>query len=111
MMILQVITARSGWARAPARELRSLTQSKPGPSRPRDRGDDAIEIREHVILAEANDAPPELLEGPIAGGIWASTLLVVCAVDFDDEACLGASEVDDVGPDNELTTEGKTGLG
>jgi hypothetical protein len=54
--------------------------------------------------------PAERAEGSLSARILAVTALVVAAIDLDDEADLGAREVDDVGPDDELTTEGKPGF-
>jgi len=62
----------------------------------------------HVLGDGGDDAiPAELAESAVPPSVGASTRLVVGPVHLDDEASLGASEVDDVRPDDELPTKGK----
>ena len=76
-----------------------------------DASDDAIEIREDLLLTDAEDAPTEPGEGAVPRGVPSLAAVVVAAVDLDDEAHGGAGEVADEGADDELTAEGEAGLG
>lgn len=75
-----------------------------------DARDDAIEICEDLFLRDAKYTPPERAERAVARGIAALPPLVAPAVNLDDEADLGASEVDDEVANDELTAKGKSGL-
>ena len=86
-----------------------------GPPRTRnadDAADDAIDILDDVVLADAEDVPTELSERAIAVRVEARTALVVRrAVHFHDEAHARAGEVDDGRSDDQLAAKCETGLG
>ena len=73
------------------------------------RGDDDVEHRidlgQHVVVPEAQDAVPPLGEPSRASGVPVLALHVLAAVEFDDEFGFGAGEVSDEWADRMLTTE------
>jgi|GEM_PF-5191658 len=75
-----------------------------------DNSDNGVNVREDEFLAEVQDMPSKTCEVRIPCSILALASFVVTIIDFDDEADFGASEVHDVVGNNELTTEGKSGL-
>ena len=72
--------------------------------------DDGLQVREDILLHDAEDAPPEGSERTISSRILPGAVLVVGAVNLDGEADLGAGEVHDEVSDDELTPEGKACL-
>jgi hypothetical protein len=72
---------------------------------------DNLDVLEHLVLLHAQDAPAEAVKDAVSMSIVAAPALVVRAIELDDEAALGAGEVGDVGPDDELPAERKAGLG
>lgn len=75
-----------------------------------DASDDTVEVGEDILLGEAKYAPAEGSERPVPRRVVPLSILVVSAVDLDDETDLGGGEVDDEVSDDELTAEGKSGL-
>jgi hypothetical protein len=72
--------------------------------------DDVIQVVEDVFLGDTHDVPSEIPERTVTSRIRPSAIFVVRAVDFDDEADLGASEVHDPMSDDELPPEGEARL-
>ena len=81
------------------------------PSRDDDGGDDPIEVGEDLRLRHAQHPPAQLAERAVPRAIVPGAPLMGCPIDLDDEPHLGAREVDDGLPDDELTTKRKPGLG
>jgi hypothetical protein len=73
--------------------------------------DDTLDVLEEDMLGRAEDMPSEATKFSIHGGIVASPVQVIRAIDFNDEADLGASEVDDMVSNDELAPERKASLG
>ena len=63
------------------------------------------------MLREAEDVPTEVTESAIARGIVTNAVFVVRAINFDDEADFGRSEVHNPLSDIKLPTEREAGLG
>jgi len=74
-------------------------------------GDDGLEITEDMLLRNPEHAPTELVERAVTRAIMPRALLVVSPINLDDEAHLGAREVDDALPDDELTPKREPSLG
>jgi hypothetical protein len=55
----------------------------------------AFEVVEHVLVADAKDAPAEASERDVPSLVLVCTRIVTGAVDLDDEAGFGAGEVGD----------------
>jgi hypothetical protein len=72
--------------------------------------DDEGPIVEDIERVEPKDMPAEGGEVPVAAGIMARAVLMGAPIDLDDEAHLGAREVDDEVADDELPTEAKPEL-
>ena len=72
---------------------------------------DALELPKHLVLANPQHVPPEVRERALARAIMPRALFMVRPINLDDEAHLGAREVDDVLTDDELPAKRKPGLG
>jgi hypothetical protein len=72
--------------------------------------DDGGEVLEHGVLREAEHCPAELGKRFLPNGILPLAPLVVATIDLNDEAHLGASEVDDEVSDDELPAEAEACL-
>lgn len=105
----QTVLGRHGCNRRPPPRLRAHRRGAPG-ALP-NALDDAIEILEHLMIADAKHLPPELAKRRIARGIGPRALFVVGPIDLHHEPGLRSREVDDVRPDDELPAEGKARLG
>ena len=76
-----------------------------------DAGDDRIEVTDHLMVRNPHNMPAQLVERAIPRAIMTRAPHMGRPVNLDDEPHLGAREVDDVLPDDELTTIRKPGLG
>src|SRR5262245_4221827 len=94
-----------------AKTRRVCTITSARECRMRDALDDAVETADDLFICNPKDTPPELLEVLIPRSIVPLTPFVIAAIDFNDEPHLGASEVNDVRPDNELTSKREANLG
>ena len=72
---------------------------------------DALELPKHLVLSNPQHVPPEVRERALARAIMPRALFMVRPINLDDEAHLGAREVDDVLTDDELPAKRKPGLG
>src|SRR5690606_31154422 len=68
-------------------------------------GDDAVQVGQHLVVGEAEDAEAGPVEGLLARGVLGVAAVVAAAVDRDDETDSGAVEVYDVGADGLLAAE------
>ena len=68
---------------------------------------DAIGIAQDIVVPEAQDAIASLLEPARAPRVFRLALRMLPAINFNDEACLGAEEIDDVRTDRLLAAEAK----
>ena len=66
---------------------------------------DRVDLGEHVMVPEAQDAVPRFLEPSSARSILVLGLDVLTAVELDDEVGLGACEVRDEWADGMLAAE------
>jgi hypothetical protein len=69
--------------------------------------ENSIQISEHVIVPEANDAITERIQRSRPRPVTFRGVLP--AVDFHDEPPLNATEIDDIRPDRPLSFEFQTG--
>lgn len=67
-----------------------------------------FDVREDVFVAKANDIPTEVAEIFFAPLVAIVNVVVVPAIDLDDEAPVDACEVGDVGFDRVLSSELET---
>ena len=101
----RAVHTKDACARAASRRPCRKTASALG-----DESDDRLEVTNHPMFRDADHTPPELVERALPRAIVTRAHGVVPAVDLDDEPHLGAREVDNVLPDDELTTKRKPGL-
>jgi hypothetical protein len=75
-----------------------------------DARDDGIKVPQYLAITDPKDAPSKPRKRSVSRRISTQVAFVVPAIDLDDEADLGAGEVDDEPPDDELPTKGEAGL-
>ena len=66
---------------------------------------DAVQVREHLVVPEAEDGVAEGFEGVLASEVFGAAIEVAAPVEFYDEAAVGAVEVHDVVGDRLLAEE------
>ena len=71
---------------------------------------DSLEPSDDVMLRDPQHLPAQRAERAVTCGVMTNATVMRAAVDFDDQAHLGASEVRDVVADDELTTKREAGL-
>src|SRR5262245_60769991 len=74
-------------------------------TRAQDRLEYAIRILDHLIVPEAQNKITHRFQGGGSGVVSFSTLVVLPAIDLDDELAFGAQEIDDVVVDGDLSFE------
>jgi hypothetical protein len=67
-----------------------------------------IDLREHVVVPEAQDAEVPVVKPPSARCVLVPGLRVLAAVQFDDEPSLRACEVGDEWPNGVLAAEAQS---
>src|SRR6185437_14382629 len=67
--------------------------------------DHAIRIRQHVIVPEPHNTTAARFQPARPPCVVILKYRMLATIDFDDELCRGAEEVDDVGSDRLLPTE------
>lgn len=65
----------------------------------------AVNVREYVMIPEANDAKAEFFELPGSGFVAAGLLRVLSSVEFDDQPGFKRREIGDVAADRDLSPE------
>lgn len=77
----------------------------PSPQFAEQRRDDSVGIAENLVIPEADDREPLVLEPRRARGVGPGAKSVLSAVELDNEATLETDEIDDIASDGRLAAK------